>query len=88
MAKKDIDDEEEDEPIARRSKGKKNKRTKVELKDETRHSVWGIALLVLGLFILLSTFKLAGVAGNFFFSVFSAFFGFGYYLIPILLVIL
>jgi S-DNA-T family DNA segregation ATPase FtsK/SpoIIIE len=88
MAKKDIDDDFEDESPARKSKRSgKNKRTKVEIKESARHSIWGISLVVLGVLLLLSTFKLAGVAGNFFFYVFSSFFGFGYYLLPILLVI-
>lgn len=88
MAKKDIDDDFEDESPARKSKRSgKNKRSKVEIKESARHSIWGISLVVLGVLLLLSTFKLAGVAGNFFFYVFSSFFGFGYYLLPILLVI-
>lgn len=88
MAKKDIDDDFEDEVPARRNKKSgRNKRSKVEIKDEARHSIWGISLVVLGVLLLLSTFKLAGVAGDFFFYIFSSFFGLGYYLLPILLVV-
>ncbi len=86
MAKKDTE-EDNDESSVRQNKKKKNKRTKVELKDETRHSIWGISLLVLGVFTLLSIFKLAGVAGDYFYNFFSKFFGVGFYLLPILLVI-
>ena len=83
MAKKDIDDEEDEDTGRSRKRSKKSK--KVELRDETRHSIWGIGFLVLGVFIVLSIFKLAGVAGDFFYSIMSSFFGFGYYLLPILL---
>ncbi len=86
MAKKDIEEDMDEYPT--RSRGKnKNKQTKIKLKDETRHSIWGIVLLMLGVFILLSTFKLAGVAGDYFNKFFSQLFGFGYYLLPILLVV-
>ncbi len=88
MAKKDIEDEDEivEKP---RSKGKSNKKKskKVELKEETRHSIWGIVFLVFGLFFLLSIFKLAGIAGEFSYSLMSSFFGFGYYFLPILLAV-
>ena len=84
MAKKDEEFEEEEEPT-KRKKSSKNKRRKVELKEETTESLWGILFLVLGLLILLSIFKLAGVAGSFTYKVLSSFFGFGYYLLPIIL---
>lgn len=89
MAKKDTDEEEIDEDAQPR-KGKKsgkNKKSKIELKDETRHSIWGIGFLVLGLIIILSIFKMAGVAGDFIYSILSSFLGVGYYLLPILLAI-
>ncbi len=85
MAKKDTDEDFEDEVRVKKSSSKKKQ--KVELKEETRHSIWGIAFLVLGLFIVLSVFSLAGIAGEFFYSVMSSFFGFGYYLLPVLLVV-
>lgn len=84
MAKKDEEFEDEEEPT-KRKKSSKNKRRKVELKEETTESLWGILFLVLGLLILLSIFKLAGVAGDFIYKVLSSFFGFGYYLLPIIL---
>jgi DNA segregation ATPase FtsK/SpoIIIE, S-DNA-T family len=91
MAKKDIEEDEyeqeESQKRARRKKSgaSKNKRKKVELKQETRHSIWGIGLLVLGVFIVLSIFDLAGIAGTYFYRAFNSLFGFGYYLLPILL---
>ena len=84
MAKKDIELEEEEGP-KKRGKYNKSRKKKVELKEETTESLWGIGILVLGLLILLSIFKLAGVAGDFIYKVLSSFFGFGYYLLPIIL---
>jgi S-DNA-T family DNA segregation ATPase FtsK/SpoIIIE len=85
MAKKDIDDE-IDEEEAQPKRGKKkssNKRSKVDLKETTIKSIWGICFLLLGLLILL--FGLAGVAGDFMYTYLNAFFGIGYYLLPIVL---
>lgn len=90
MAKKDLEDEESVEKQSggrQTKKSGKNKKNKTQIKEETRHSVWGVSLLVLGVLLLLSTFKLAGVAGDFFYQIFSSFFGFGYYLLPILLIV-
>ncbi len=67
------------------AKRKKNNSTRTPLKDETKKSIWGFGFLVLGLFILLTIFKSAGVAGDFIFSILSGLFGFGYYLLPIVL---
>jgi DNA segregation ATPase FtsK/SpoIIIE, S-DNA-T family len=97
MAKKDIDDEdveddEDERPVrrtAKKSKGSaKKKGGKVELKDETRQSITGIIFLVLGLFVLLSMFHLAGVAGDYFYGTLGSFFGFGYYLLPVILAVI
>ncbi len=87
MAKKDVEEDIEEESPAKKNRGKKGKKNKVELKDETRQSIWGIVLLVLGFFVLLSIFKMAGVAGEYFFNIFSKFLGFGFYILPILLVL-
>jgi len=84
MAKKDIDDEEDQGPKRGRKNGKNGKR-KTELKEETTQSIWGIGFIVLGLLILLTIFELAGTAGDFILKILSSFFGFGYYLLPILL---
>ncbi len=90
MAKKYIDEEESSSTKTNGGQGnknRKNKKSKVELKDETRHSIWGIIFLVLAVFIILSIFKLAGIGGDFFYSTISSLFGFGYYLLPILLIV-
>jgi len=85
MAKKDID-EDLDENIPKQGKRKNGK--KVVLKEETRYSIWGIGFIVFGLLITLSIFKMAGVVGDFIYSSLNSFFGFGYYLLPILLVLI
>lgn len=83
---------EETEEIAstttRKKSGKnKNNSKKVQLKEETRYSIWGIIFLVLGLLVTLSIFDMAGIVGDFIFSSLSALFGLGYYLLPIILVV-
>jgi len=84
MNKKDKESEEK-ETSKRGKKSGKNSRKKIELKEETTESIWGISFLVLGLIVLLSIFRLAGVAGDFIYRMLSSFFGFGYYLLPFIL---
>jgi len=85
MVKKDTG-EVLDEPTSRQGKKKGKYTKKVTLKDEARYGIWGIGFIVLGLLVLLSVFNMAGVVGDFIFRAFSSFFGFGYYILPILLV--
>jgi len=87
MAKKDIE-ETTNETTLRQGKKKNKNGRKAELKEEARYSIWGIGFIVLGILILLSVFNMAGVVGDFVFRTLSAFFGFGYYILPILLVVL
>jgi len=87
MKKKDTENSKE-ESTSKRGKKKNKNMKKVELKEETRLSIWGIGFLVLGLLITLSVFNMAGVVGNFIYSNLNAFFGFGYYLLPILLIVI
>jgi len=84
MAKQDTKDSEE--VVNKKFKNNKNDK-RVPLKEETRYSIWGILFLVFGLLIVLSIFKMAGVVGNFIYSIFSSLFGFGYYILPILLAV-
>ncbi|MFM2383621.1 MAG: hypothetical protein RIQ72_193 [Candidatus Parcubacteria bacterium] len=58
------------------------------LKDTTMQSVWGISLFVLSLFFLLAAFGKGGPAGRSIFTWFTTLLGYGYYLIPTLLLIL
>jgi len=85
MSKKDTDNDVDEEVTPK--KGKKKNGKKIELKEETRYGVWGIVFVVLGLLVTLSIFKMAGVVGNFIFSTLNSFFGFGYYILPILLIV-
>lgn len=84
MAKKDNESSEKLE-TKRGKKSGKNNRKKVELTDETRESLWGVLFLVLGLLSLLSIFNLAGVAGEFIYKTSRTFFGFGCFLLPVIL---
>jgi len=94
MAKKDIEKENDELENYSKQKSKsasakaKARQRKVKLKEETRYSIWGIIFIVLGILITLSMFDMAGPVGNFIYSKLSAFFGFGYYIIPILLLVL
>ncbi len=86
MAKKDI--ENDDVEITSKQGNKKNNgNKKVEMKEEIRYSIWGIGFMFLALLITLSAFKLAGPAGDFIYKELSAFLGLGYFILPILLVV-
>jgi DNA segregation ATPase FtsK/SpoIIIE, S-DNA-T family len=86
MAKK-IEEKKLDETTSKREKKKGKNYKKVELKDDARYSIWGIVFIVLGILFTLSIFNIAGVIGDLIYRSFSAVFGFGYYILPILLVI-
>lgn len=81
MAKKDKEEDIDESTSSRQRKYKKNK-----LQEETRYSIWGIGFIVLGLLVVLSVFNMAGVVGDFIYKIFNSFLGFGYYILPILLV--
>ena len=72
---------------SKQGRGKNKNKKRIELKEETRYSLWGILFMVLGLLITLSIFDMAGVVGGFIYRGLSAFLGFGYYLLPVLLVV-
>ena len=58
------------------------------LKQETKYSVFAVVCFVLALFFFIAAFGKGGPAGNALYSLFTFLFGIGYFLIPILLVIL
>ncbi len=58
------------------------------LKESTVQSVWGIVLFVLCLFFLLSAFGKGGPAGRTVYGWFDSLLGYGYFLVPLLLLIL
>lgn len=86
MAKKDTEETSNEESKQSKKKGR-NTKNKIELKEETRYSIWGIVFFVLGILVTLSIFKMAGLVGDLIFSAFTSLFGLGYYLLPILLVL-
>lgn len=59
-----------------------------DLQDSTLHSVWGILLLVGSVFFLLASFNVGGIVGVRMYQWLSALLGVGYYLVPLLLLIL
>ncbi|HEY4476964.1 MAG TPA: DNA translocase FtsK 4TM domain-containing protein [Candidatus Paceibacterota bacterium] len=64
------------------------KKKRLDLKDETKQGVLGIVLLVLALFLLLSSAGVAGAAGRIVYRVGVSVFGYGYFLFPLCLILL
>jgi S-DNA-T family DNA segregation ATPase FtsK/SpoIIIE len=87
MAKKDKENT-KGSSDSKQGRGKNKNQNRIELKEETRYSLWGILFMVLGLLITLSVFNMAGPVGDFIYRGLNAFLGFGYYLLPILLVVI
>ncbi len=81
MAKK-LKDEEEKNHTSERS----NRKTKV--KDETMQSIIAILFFVLALIFILASFNKAGLIGQKTYDTFHYLFGLGYYLVPIVLVLM
>ena len=73
--------------MTRKKSKRKTQNKQTKLQDNTRKNIWGVGLLVLGVFIFLSIFKLAGIAGNLIYSALNSLFGIGYYRLPIILAI-
>jgi S-DNA-T family DNA segregation ATPase FtsK/SpoIIIE len=74
-----------------RGKGKGTDQEKIKeplLKDETRASALGIVFFVLALFLLFAPFAKAGVAGTLIYDALKKLLGFGYFLLPILFILL
>lgn len=75
--------------MAKNTNTKENfKINKIELKEETRFSIWGILFIILGLLITFSLFDMAGPFGDFMYLIFHKFLGVGYYILPILLFVI
>jgi len=55
---------------------------------ETKQTIWGIVCIVLSLMFIFAGFKNAGPAGNFIYNIFEKFFGLGYFILPLILMIL
>jgi S-DNA-T family DNA segregation ATPase FtsK/SpoIIIE len=58
------------------------------LKEETLETIWAIIFFLVSLFLLLASVSKGGVVGSKLFSFFSFLFGIGYYLIPLVLIVL
>ena len=54
------------------------------LHHETKKSVWAIIFAGIAVILLLARFKNAGPAGSFFYEIFETLFGLGYYLLPLI----
>lgn len=59
-----------------------------DLGHSTIQSVWGIILFLLSIFFIISAFNKAGIVGEKIHEWLSSFLGLGYYLVPLLLLIL
>ncbi len=71
---------------------KKSKNKKVDgekwhhsLKDETKHSIFGIISIVFGLFFTLASFGKAGIVGGALYGMLQTLFGAGFFLVPTVL---
>lgn len=58
------------------------------LHPETKHSVWALIFLAIAVLFILAGFENAGPFGNFLYQFFDKVFGWGYYLLPLIFLIL
>ncbi len=73
------------EKIEPRKEKKKVSVSPSRIKEETRHGVWAIIFFLLAIFAVIAGFGGAGPAGRVFHSLFTTLFGYGYFLLPIML---
>ncbi len=74
--------------INKNSNNDKSKKNISKLKTETKHGIWAVVFFVLALFLFMSAFNMAGVAGQFVYDIFYYLLGIGYILLPILFILL
>lgn len=86
MAKKNTEDTNNESTSKRGGNGNKNTK-KVELKEEARYNIWGIGFIIFGTIMILSIFEMAGMVGTFIYRALHSLLGFGYFLLPILLLV-
>lgn len=60
----------------------------LRLHPDTKKSVWGIAFLGVAIILFLASFKNAGPFGEFLYKIFGNLFGWGYYLLPLVFLII
>jgi S-DNA-T family DNA segregation ATPase FtsK/SpoIIIE len=58
------------------------------LKKETAEGIWAIIFIIVAIFLILAKFEKAGLIGNVSYAGLSFLFGIGYYLLPVILLIL
>lgn len=67
----------------------KDKKEKTKyLKEETVETIWAILFFLVSLFLLLAAFNKGGVVGTQSYELFTFLFGIGYYLLPLVLIVL
>jgi len=75
--------------MGRKKKKDIEKELKIKhLKEETLETIWAIVFFLVSLFLLLASISKGGMVGSKVFDIFSFLFGIGYYLIPLVLVVL
>lgn len=60
----------------------------LRLHPETKKSIWAVILFGVAAILFLASFQNAGPAGNFLYNIFRSLFGWGYYLLPLILVVM
>src|SRR4030042_5372591 len=64
------------------------KPTEPRLRPETKKSIWALAFLGIAAVLILARFANAGPFGNFLYRIFENLFGWGYYLLPAIFLVL
>ncbi|MBI5306060.1 DNA translocase FtsK 4TM domain-containing protein [Candidatus Wolfebacteria bacterium] len=59
-----------------------------ELHHDAKKSVWAIIFISVAIILTMARFQNAGPAGNFFYNIFERLFGIGYYLLPLIFLII
>ncbi len=60
----------------------------LRLHPETKKSIWAVILFGVAAILFLASFQSAGPAGNFLYGIFQSLFGWGYYLLPLILMVI
>ena len=79
---------EKQKPARNDSRSDSGRQNTSKLKTETKHGIWAIVFFVLALFLFMSAFNMAGIAGKFFYDIFYYLLGVGYVLLPTLFILL
>lgn len=59
-----------------------------QLHHETKKSVWAVVFVAIAIILFLARFRIAGPVGSFFYDIFEWLFGIGYYLLPMIFLII